>query len=147
MNIIIVGDGKVGAALATQMSAEGHDVTIIDSNPQVLSESAERLDIMAVIGNGASMATLRSAGVEKADVLIAATSRDELNLLCCLTAKKLGVGRTIARIRNPEYAEQLVEMQEELERWGDTPRMGQYQGRPLELGQMDGQNGQRGVKV
>ena len=63
MNIIIVGDGKVGAALATQMSAEGHDVTIIDSNPQVLSESAERLDIMAVIGNGASMDTLRSAGV------------------------------------------------------------------------------------
>ena len=114
MNIIIVGDGKVGAALATQMSAEGHDVTIIDSNPQVLSESAERLDIMAVIGNGASMETLRSAGVEKADVLIAATSRDELNLLTCLTAKKLGAKRTIARVRNPEYSDQLVAMQDEL---------------------------------
>ena len=100
--------------MATQMSAEGHDVTIIDSNPQVLSESAERLDIMAVIGNGASMATLRSAGVEKADVLIAATSRDELNLLTCLTAKKLGAKRTIARVRNPEYSDQLVAMQEEL---------------------------------
>ncbi len=114
MNIIIVGDGKVGAALATQMSTEGHDVTIIDSNPQVLSDSAERLDIMAVIGNGASMATLRSAGVEKADVLIAATSRDELNLLTCLTAKNLGAKRTIARVRNPEYSDQLVAMQEEL---------------------------------
>lgn len=114
MNIIIVGDGKVGAALATQMSTEGHDVTIIDSNPQVLSDSAERLDIMAVIGNGASMATLRSAGVEKADVLIAATSRDELNLLTCLTAKKLGAKRTIARVRNPEYSDQLVAMQDEL---------------------------------
>lgn len=114
MNIIIVGDGKVGAALATQMSAEGHDVTIIDSNPQVLSDSAERLDIMAVIGNGASMETLRSAGVERADVLIAATSRDELNLLTCLTAKKLGAKQTIARVRNPEYSDQLVAMQDEL---------------------------------
>ena len=114
MNIIIVGDGKVGAALATQMSAEGHDVTIIDSNPQVLSDSAERLDIMAVIGNGASMDTLRSAGVERADVLVAATSRDELNLLTCLTAKKLGAKHTIARVRNPEYTDQLVSMQDEL---------------------------------
>ena len=69
MNVIIVGDGKVGAALATQLSSEGHDVTIIDSNPQALSESAERLDVMAVTGNGASMATLREAGVERAEVL------------------------------------------------------------------------------
>ena len=114
MNIIIVGDGKVGAALAAQLSGEGHDVTIIDSKQDTLLESASRLDVMVVGGNGASMATLREAGAEKADLLIAATSRDELNLLCCLTAKKLGVGRTIARIRNPEYAEQLVEMQEEL---------------------------------
>ena len=114
MNIIIVGDGKVGAALATQLSSEGHDVTIIDSNPQALSESAERLDVMAVTGNGASMATLRAAGVEKADLLIAATSRDELNLLTCLTAKKLGARGTIARVRNPEYSDQLVAMQDEL---------------------------------
>ena len=99
MNIIIVGDGKVGAALAAQLSGEGHDVTIIDSKQDTLLESASRLDVMVVGGNGASMATLREAGAEKADLLIAATSRDELNLLCCLTAKKLGVGRTIARIR------------------------------------------------
>lgn len=114
MNIIIVGDGKVGAALAQQLSEEGHDITIIDSNPQVLNESADQLDVMAVIGNGANMNTLRAAGAENADLLIAATSRDELNLLTCLTAKKLGTGHTIARIRNPEYADQLVAMREEL---------------------------------
>ena len=114
MNIIIVGDGKVGAALATQLSSEGQDVTIIDSNPQALMDSSEKLDIMTVIGNGASMTTLRDAGVERADILIAATSRDELNLLTCLTAKKLGARHTIARIRNPEYSDQLVSMREEL---------------------------------
>lgn len=114
MDIIIVGDGKVGAALATQLSAEGHDITIIDSNPQAVNESAEQLDVMAVIGNGASMDTLRTAGADKAHLLIAATSRDELNLLTCLTAKKLGTTHTIARIRNPEYSDQLVEMRDEL---------------------------------
>jgi len=114
MNIIIVGDGKVGAALAAQLSAEQHDVTIIDSNPKTVNASAERLDVMAVTGNGASMATLQEAGVEKADLLIAATSRDELNLLTCLTAKKLGAKHTIARVRNPEYDRQLVDMREEL---------------------------------
>ncbi len=114
MKIIIVGDGKVGAALATQLSEEGHDVTIIDSNPEVLSDSTEKLDVMTVTGNGASMSTLQSAGVDKTDLLIAATSRDELNLLTCLTAKKLGAEHIIARIRNPEYSEQLIAMREEL---------------------------------
>ena len=114
MNIVIVGDGKVGAAVAAQLSIEGHNVTIIDSNPQVLSDSADKLDILAVTGNGASMSTLESAGAGEADLLIAATSRDELNLLTCLTAKKLGAGHIIARIRNPEYSEQLIAMREEL---------------------------------
>lgn len=114
MNIIIVGDGKVGAALAQQLSSENHNVTIIDSNAQVLSESAELLDVITVEGNGASMATLREAGAETADLLIAATSLDELNLLTCLTAKKLGCAHTIARIRNPEYSDQLIDMREEL---------------------------------
>jgi len=114
MDIIIVGDGKVGAALAGQLSAEGHDVTIVDSDAQALNETAQRMDVMSVTGNGANMATLRTAGAETADLIIAATSRDELNLLTCLTAKKLGVGHAIARIRNPEYAEQLEEMKEEL---------------------------------
>ncbi|MDE6107809.1 MAG: NAD-binding protein, partial [Oscillospiraceae bacterium] len=114
MKIIIIGDGKVGAALAAQLSGEDHDVTIIDPNLDALSESASRLDVMVVTGNGANMATLREAGAEDADLIIAATSRDEMNLLACLTAKKLGVSNTIARIRNPEYADQLVEMREEL---------------------------------
>lgn len=114
MNIIIVGDGKVGAALAAQLSGEGHDVTIIDSNSHVLRESAEALDVMVVAGNGATMATLQEARVDQADLLIAATSRDELNLLTCLTAKKLGCANTIARIRNPEYTDQLIAMREEL---------------------------------
>ena len=102
MNIIIVGDGKVGAALAAQLSSEGHDITIIDSDPQVLSESIEKLDVMAVTGNGASMSVLREAGAGETGLLIAATSLDELNLLSCLTAKKLGAKHTIARVRNPE---------------------------------------------
>lgn len=114
MDIIIVGDGKVGAALATQLSGEGNNVTIIDPNPQTLSANVEKLDVMAVVGNGASMATLREAGAEEAELLIAATSRDELNLLTCLTARKLGVPHTIARIRNPEYSDQLIAMREEL---------------------------------
>lgn len=114
MNIIIIGDGKVGAALAAQLSGEGHDVTIIDPNAQALNESASRLDVMVVEGNGASMRVLREAGAETADVVIAATSRDEMNLLACLTAKKLGAGNTIARIRNPEYTDQLVAMRGEL---------------------------------
>lgn len=114
MKIIIVGDGKVGEALAAQLSGEEHDVTVIDSNAQVLSQSAEQLDVMAVVGNGASMSTLREAGAENAGLLIAATSMDELNLLTCLTAKKLGTQHTIARVRNPEYAEQLITMREEL---------------------------------
>ncbi len=114
MNIIIVGDGKVGAAMAEQLSREDHNVTIIDSDPQVLSESTERLDVMTVVGNGAAMSTLREAGAESADLLIAATSLDELNLLTCLTAKKLGCRHTIARIRNLEYTDQLVAMRAEL---------------------------------
>lgn len=114
MNIIIVGDGKVGEALARQLSAEGHDITMVDSNPQVLTQSADRMDIMAVVGNGASMATLREAGAEHAGLLIAATSRDELNLLTCLTAKKMGTAHTIARIRNPEYSHQLTYMHDDL---------------------------------
>jgi len=114
MKIIIVGNGKMGAALAAQLSAENHDITIIDSDSQVLGQTTEILDVMSVTGNGASMATLREAGAEDADLLIAATGRDEINLLACLTARKLGATHTIARNRNPEYAEQFIVMREEL---------------------------------
>ncbi len=114
MHIIIVGDGKVGVALTEQLSQEGHDITVIDSNPKVLEQSMESYDVMVVHGNGASISVLKDAGVEGADLLIAATSRDEINLLTCIVARKLGAKHTIARVRNPEYNDQLVLMREEL---------------------------------
>ena len=82
MNIIIAGDGKVGSMLTRQLSSEGHDITVIDSNAKVLEATVERFDVIAVHGNCASMDILQQAGVKDADLLIAATSEDEVNLLC-----------------------------------------------------------------
>jgi len=111
MNIIIAGDGKVGSMLTRQLSSEGHDVTVIDSNAEVLQQSVERYDVISVHGNCASMAVLQQAGVKEADLLIAATNADEVNLLCCTTAHALNPKlHTIARIRNPEYTEQIYRM-------------------------------------
>jgi len=113
MKIIIAGDGKMGATLTRQLSAEGYDVTLIDSNSEVLETSEERYDIMAVQGNCASMQVLLQAGVEEADLLIAMAGADEINLLCCTTAHGLNPNlHTIARVRNPEYAEQIYEMRD-----------------------------------
>ncbi len=114
MKIVIVGDGKVGQALTGRLAEEGHDVVVIDSSPKALRTSVEIHDVMGVNGNGASYAVQKEAGVGEADLLIAATSGDELNLLCCMLAKKLGARHTIARVRNPDYADQLVLMKEEL---------------------------------
>ena len=111
MNIIIAGDGKVGSMLTRQLSSEGHDITVIDSNSAVLQQSVERYDVISVHGNCASMAVLQQARVKDADLLIAATSADEVNLLCCTTAHALNPKlHTIARIRNPEYTEQIYRM-------------------------------------
>ena len=82
MNFIIAGDGKVGSMLTRQLSTEGHDITVIDSNSRVLEATVERYDVIAVHGNCASMDVLLQAGVKDADLLIAATSEDEVNLLC-----------------------------------------------------------------
>ena len=113
MNIIIAGDGKVGSNLARQLSAEGYDVTLVDSDARVLEASVERYDVMAVQGNCASMAVLLQAGVKDADLLIAATSADEVNLLCCTTAHAVNPKiHTIARIRNPEYTDQIYKMRD-----------------------------------
>ena len=102
MDIIIAGDGKVGSTLARQLSAEGHDVTLIDSDLHVLNTSVERYDLMGVHGNCASKSVLLRAGVMEAELLIAATSADEINLLCCTTAHGLNPKlHTIARIRDP----------------------------------------------
>ena len=113
MDIIIAGIGKVGLTLARQLAAEGHDITLIDKNSQLLEESVEQFDAMAVCGNCASKAVLMQAGVERAGLVIAATDADEINLLCCMTAH--GINKkihTIARIRDPEYTEQIMTMPE-----------------------------------
>ncbi len=113
MNIIIAGDGKVGSMLTRQLSSEGHNVTVIDSNPRVLESSVERYDVISVHGNCASMGVLQQAGVREAELLIAATSADEVNLLCCTTAHALNPKlHTIARIRNPEYTDQIYRMRD-----------------------------------
>ncbi len=113
MKILIAGAGKVGASLARKLSAEGYDLTVIDCNQQLVESLVERYDLMAVQGNCASMETLMQAGILSADLLIAATSEDEVNLLCCMTAHSVNpMVHTIARVRNPEYTEQVYQMQE-----------------------------------
>ena len=113
MNIIIAGGGKVGQTLARQLAAEGHSLTMIDQNNLVLERTVERYDAIGVAGNCASMEVLQQAGVEDADLLIATTNADEVNLLCCMTAHGINRGiHTIARIRNPEYSEQIMTMKE-----------------------------------
>lgn len=115
MKIIIAGYGKVGSALTRQLSAEGYDLTVIDSNKKKLETGQGLYDIMCVHGNCATMDVLGEAGVDSADLLIAATSEDEVNLLCCLTAHNLNKNiHTIARIRNPEYSKQIVIMRDSL---------------------------------
>ena len=113
MNVLIAGDGKVGSTLTRMLSAEGHAVTLIDSNARVLDASLERYDVMAVHGNCISMDVLLQAGIKEADLLIAVTAADETNLLCCTTAHALNPKlHTIARIRNPEYMEQIYQMRD-----------------------------------
>lgn len=114
MNIIIVGCGKVGRTLAEQLSQEGHNISIIDINQQVVDEISYGFDAMGVTGNGASWSTQMEAGIEKAHLLIAVTGSDELNLLCCLIARKAGNCKTIARVRNPVYSKDVAFIKEEL---------------------------------
>ena len=90
MKIIVVGCGKVGSALAAQLSEEGHDVSVVDKNPQVVNDVSSNYDVMGIVGNGGSYSVQKELGVEEADLLIAASDSDELNLLCCLIAKKAG---------------------------------------------------------
>ncbi len=113
MKIIIAGNGKMGAALTSQLTAEGDDLTLIDSNLNVLESSEESYDIMVVHGNCASMDVLIQAGVKEADLLIAMAGADEVNLLCCMTAHGLNPNiHTIARVCNPEYTDQIYVMRQ-----------------------------------
>jgi trk system potassium uptake protein TrkA len=113
MNIIIAGNGNLGSALVEQLSAEGCNITVIDTDARVLEEARARYDVMSIRGNCASMDVLIEAGVRSADLLIAVAPQDEVNLLCCTTAHGLNPKlHTIARIRTPEYTEQVMKMRE-----------------------------------
>ena len=114
MNIIIVGCGKVGQALAGQLSEEDNDITVIDVSAAKVNETAARYDVLGVVGNGATHLTQQEAGIKDADLLIAVTGSDELNLLCCLIAKKAGNCHTIARVRSPQYSTEAPYLKEEL---------------------------------
>ena len=103
MKIIIVGCGKIGSTLAEQLSYEQHDLVVIDTNPRKIQQLSESIDVMGIAGNGSSVNVLSEAGVEDAHILIAVTGSDELNLLCCVIAKKVSKCHTIARVRNPIY--------------------------------------------
>jgi len=113
MKIIIAGGGKIGMTLAQHLTKEGHDLTIIDQKASVLETAQERFDAFVLAGNCASRETLLSAGIREADLLITATNADEVNLLSCMTAHGLNKNlHTIARIRNPEYSEQIMTMRD-----------------------------------
>lgn len=114
MKIIIVGCGKVGSTLAGRLSSEGHEVTIIDKDASVLHTVAERIDVLGMEGNGTSYSVLLEAGIKDANVLIATTGSDEQNILSCLFAKKAANCHTIARIRDPEYFNEIRYIREEL---------------------------------
>ena len=107
MQIIIVGCGNVGRTLAEQLSKEGHNITVVDERQEKVEYISNTYDIMGIIGNGASFETQMEAGVDEADLLIAVTGSDELNLLCCLIAKKAGNCHTIARVTNPVYSREI----------------------------------------
>ena len=113
MNIIIAGAGKTGLTLAQQLIAEGHNITLIDINNRVLESAIERYDAMSICGNSASKEVLLQSGVDAADLVIATADADEVNLLCCMTAHGINSNlHTIARIRSPQYAEQVMTMPE-----------------------------------
>ncbi len=114
MKIIIVGCGNVGSALAEQLSSEGHDITVIDTRDQLVESVSVSCDALGIVGNGASFTVQQEAGVEEADLIAAVTGSDELNLLCCLIARKAGGCHTIARVSNPVYSEEIAFIKEEL---------------------------------
>lgn len=114
MKTVIIGNGKVGSSLAAMLSNEGHDVTVIDINAAALERTQNTEDVMCLEGNGIDTGVQREANVNKSGIVIATTPYDEVNLLCCLIAKKLGAKRTIARVRNPEYYKQIDFVREDM---------------------------------
>ena len=114
MKIIIVGCGNVGATLAEQLSKENHDITVVDSRDKMVESVTKNSDVLGIVGNGTSLKVLLEAGVNEAELLIAVTGSDEMNLLCCLVARKAGGCHTIARVSNPIYNDEIPFIKEEL---------------------------------
>ncbi len=114
LRIIIVGCGRVGATLVEQLSSEGHDITIIDKDPAKIQELTNLYDIMGIVGNGASFGVQIDAGIKDANLIIAVTESDELNLLCCTVARRVGECAAIARVRNPDYSIEVGYLREKL---------------------------------
>ena len=114
MKIVIIGGGKVGVMLATELASENHDIVIVDNDKEKIKMFSETMDVMTVCGNGALAETQHEADVDEADLVIAVTAEDELNMLACIVARKLGCKNTIARVRNRGYAEQMYMLKEDL---------------------------------
>lgn len=114
MRIVIVGCGKVGTSIASQLNAEGHDIVVVDIDRNAVQNLSNSLDVMGIEGNGASYEVLAEAGAEKADLVIAAAALDEVNLYTCLMAKAAGTTHTIARVRNPQYAADIHRIKDTL---------------------------------
>ena len=114
MKIVIIGDGKVGYKLAKNLSENNYDVVLIDNNEDKLKDTINKLDINCVSGDGVSVEVQQDAGVPEADLVIACASTDELNMISCLVARKLGAKNTIARVRNPLYYHQIDILKEDL---------------------------------
>ena len=114
LNIIIVGGGNVGATITEQLSREGHHITVIDRDPAIVKHISATYDVLGIVGNGSSYKVQIEAGIETADLLIAVTASDELNLLCCTMAKKVGNCASIARVRTPDYSDELGYIRQKL---------------------------------
>ncbi len=108
MKIIVVGCGKIGVTILERLLQEEHELVAIDNDPAVIEEITNIYDVMAVCGNGADSDTLAEADVDKAELFVAVTDSDELNMLSCFIARRMGAKHTIARIRNPEYNDQSL---------------------------------------
>ena len=114
LKIIIVGCGKVGQTLVEHLIKEGHDITLIDNDAQTIQELTNLYDVMGIVGNGASYSVQMEAGIENTDLIIAVTDSDELNLLCCTVAKRVGGCSAIARVRTPDYSQESGYLREKL---------------------------------
>ena len=114
LNVIIVGCGKVGQNLAEQLAEQKNNITVIDTSAQKVNDVCAKYDCNGIVGNGATQAVLKQAGIRNADLFIAVTGADELNILCCIIAKQASNCQTIARVKNPEYSNETKYLKDEL---------------------------------